>query len=413
MAEQLPTAADLNTMQGAFLSAAHLWLYDIGTSPHWEDNFKALWQIAQALVATTELQVFKDDTTELDFGVRAGKCTLAGNTVTYAGAVAQTLDDDATTSIYLDADGTLVKSITGFPTTPHMPLAAIATGTESADGVSGYYDFDDMTDERGRAMFAMLAPSSAAQTATNNSGAGMDQGDLVYITNFDTPDGNPEILLADADDPANQATHVLLADIADEAAGSIAPYARVVVDTTGRSVGEAVYLSTAAGEWTQTAPTGIGQFSQRVGIVETVGAGGTLMFFPGLGLVGKIGAASLQDGLADLVTTVSVTFGAEVVDVISVYAQVKDAAGNDLAAKFLVRMWVSEIDFGAPSDTGHTAWPEGGVQRVIQANADFELLSDASGKAALAVMLVGSGSRYVMAEIDGRIYSSGEITWTA
>jgi len=39
--------------------------------------------------------------------------------------------------------------------------------------------------------------------------------------------------------------------------------------------------------------------------------------------------------------------------------------------------------------------------------------SDAGGTVAIGVTVAGAASRYIMAEIDGRVYSSGEVTWAA
>ena len=51
--------------------------------------------------------------------------------------------------------------------------------------------------------------------------------------------------------------------------------------------------------------------------------------------------------------------------------------------------------------------------RELTANADYEVITDATGQAAIDVQISGAASRYVPAEVDGQIASSGEITWAA
>ena len=46
-------------------------------------------------------------------------------------------------------------------------------------------------------------------------------------------------------------------------------------------------------------------------------------------------------------------------------------------------------------------------------NAAYKVISDANGTVAIGLTISGAATRYIMAEIDGRIYSSGEITWAA
>lgn len=85
-----------------------------------------------------------------------------------------------------------------------------------------------------------------------------------------------------------------------------------------------------------------------------------------------------------------------------------------LTGRNRLRVWVAAADFGSPSAAGHTAAVTAGtVLREVVANADYEVITAADGAAALTVTLSGAGSRYVLAESDGRIFSSGELTWSA
>lgn len=116
------------------------------------------------------LRVYKDG--DLTFGVRPGKYYNGDSLITYAGATAQTLTDDATNYIYLAATGTLTKNTSGFPTpsvTPHIPLATVATA-------SGVYLYTAITDCRDRAIFAIAGAAGNAEAdaffaATDITGA--------------------------------------------------------------------------------------------------------------------------------------------------------------------------------------------------------------------------------------------------
>ncbi|HUX01009.1 MAG TPA: hypothetical protein VMY35_08515 [Phycisphaerae bacterium] len=179
MAEQFPTDAELAAMQKTFRDPS-IWLYEIGKSPHFADNFKALWRIAKALVALAGLEVYKDG--DLTFGVRAGRFMDGATVRDYAGAAAQALTNNQTNYIYLTPAAVLTVNITGFPdagTTPHIPLATI-----SAAG--GVYGFDDVTDYRGRAIFCPLDgidPASRQDLMPNlNITAGAEAADKRTIT---------------------------------------------------------------------------------------------------------------------------------------------------------------------------------------------------------------------------------------
>jgi hypothetical protein len=94
--------------------------------------------------------------------------------------------------------------------------------------------------------------------------------------------------------------------------------------------------------------------------------------------------------------------------------QVKNALGNNASRQVKVRIWLATSDYGVPDATGNTVAVTGGtVLRQIVANADYELITDSSGACAVGVTVTGAANRYVLAEIGGQIYSSGQITWSA
>ena len=97
------------------------------------------------------LRVFQDGT--LTFGVKPGRFANGDTMVTYVGASAQSLTNNATNYIYLIADGTLTVNTTGFPTpsvTPYIPLATIETA-------GGTYARSDIIDMRTPAVFHLLS----------------------------------------------------------------------------------------------------------------------------------------------------------------------------------------------------------------------------------------------------------------
>ncbi|HOD79947.1 MAG: hypothetical protein BWX88_02768 [Planctomycetes bacterium ADurb.Bin126] len=217
----------------------------------------------QAVCLPLGLRPYKDDSDDLHLGVKPGLFFNRSAAVSYAGTSTQDLTDDATNYVYLTPAGVLTVNTTGFPTTPHVPICTVATGTASAAGLSGYYDIEDITDLRGRAVFAPV-------------------------------------------------------------------------------------------------------------------------------------------GLA------TVTFGAEAADVIRV------TVTTGLAQRQRVRLWIAAADYGTPDATGNTYTLVTGTALATRtANADYEVISDASGIAAFDLEVSGAASRYVLAEIDGRIVSSGEITFAA
>lgn len=78
-----------------------------------------------------------------------------------------------------------------------------------------------------------------------------------------------------------------------------------------------------------------------------------------------------------------------------------------------LRVWVATADYGQPSADGNTvAVTTGTLLRELQAHADYEIISDPSGAAAITLTITGAASRYVLAEHDGRIFSSGLLSWS-
>ena len=146
-----------------------------------------------------------------------------------------------------------------------------------------------------------------------------------------------------------------------------------------------------------------GAYDADTGVTDYRGRG---IFGPTLG----IAAGDLQD----LVPNLNITAAAEAADERVITIQARDGADNSLAQRVMIRVWVATTDYGAPSATDNAvAIDTGTILQTITAHAYYELISDAAGKVEVGVTISGAASRYVLAEIDGRIYSSGEVTWAA
>jgi len=106
----------------------------------------------------------------------------------------------------------------------------------------------------------------------NNSGGDFAAGDVVYIASYDSTNGLPEVLLADADAVGKPAQYVLLEAITDGASGQIAAVATVSgLDTSSWAEDTVLYLSgtaTTGNTLVSTAPTAATSQQQIVGVVE-------------------------------------------------------------------------------------------------------------------------------------------------
>ena len=106
-------------------------------------------------------RVYKDG--DLTYGVRAGSFINGASAVNYTASSSNALTDDATNYIYLTPAGTLTKNTTGFPATPHVPLAEIV----AADGA---YNADSaVTDRRCRAALAPVGAPTISEGSLGGS----------------------------------------------------------------------------------------------------------------------------------------------------------------------------------------------------------------------------------------------------
>jgi len=128
-------------------------------------------------------------------------------------------------------------------------------------------------------------------------------------------------------------------------------------------------------------------------------------------LLDGVGPAQRQDLMPNLNLSAGDEDGA---DTRVITIQARDAGLNALQQRVCARVWIATSDHGAPDATGNTvAVDTGTAVQTITANAHLLIESDATGKIEVSITVAGAASRYVMAEIDGRVYTSGEITWAA
>ena len=109
----------------------------------------------------------------------------------------------------------------------------------------------------------------------NKTGGPLSRDSLVRVSGWDATAGAFTIVLADADASAGSgADFVLLAAIADNATGIAyrAGSSEANLNTNAGNVGDPVYLSTTAGGWSLTAPTGNDDIVQEVGTVAVKSA---------------------------------------------------------------------------------------------------------------------------------------------
>jgi hypothetical protein len=93
--------------------------------------------------------------------------------------------------------------------------------------------------------------------------------------------------------------------------------------------------------------------------------------------------------------------------------QLKDAAGNDLAARALVRTWIGTADdFGVDAPTDYSVGT--GVEKEeVTANGEYLAITDATGLIVMDVDNGGAATNYAWACVGGRIVASGAVPMLA
>jgi len=93
--------------------------------------------------------------------------------------------------------------------------------------------------------------------------------------------------------------------------------------------------------------------------------------------------------------------------------QAKAIDGSDLAENVLFRVWVGGADdFGVDAITGITI-DTGTSKEAVTANAEYLVITDATGEAVLTLNNGGAGTIYAWAELAGNIYPTDAIVITS
>jgi hypothetical protein len=128
---------------------------------------------------------------------------------------------------------------------------------------------------------------------------------------------------------------------------------------------------------------------------------------------GGVTAAKLASPLASLVPMLSLSVGPEdspAADDRIITVQAQDARGVNLAERFLMRIWIGTTQYGAPSGSGQTLAVTTGT---VVINGGVRVITDSAGVAAVKINVAAVATRYIMADVGGRIYATGAVTWNA
>ena len=113
-------------------------------------------------------------------------------------------------------------------------------------------------------------------------------------------------------------------------------------------------------------------------------------------------ASALQDAMPSLTLT-----GTDDEDGTgSMLIQVKDAGGNNLEDFFRIRAWIADDAYSEPDAQNDFSITYGEILREIEANADYEVITSSGGSCTMNIDTATDKTVAVMADIDGRIYTS-------
>ncbi|MCP4376269.1 MAG: hypothetical protein GY794_08865 [bacterium] len=179
-----PTETALDTSAAAALSGTSdsgtgTAFCTIGQAEYYTSDFRKEAINNRILATANKLRVVKDG--DATFGVWSGEFTDGSTAVSYAGSSANSLTSSSTNYIYLTTSAALTVNTTGFPTgVAHVPLATILTDA------SGEFDFSDITDYRGRTMFATVGDVATRKlvSQTLDFGSFTDNGDASGYVDF-------------------------------------------------------------------------------------------------------------------------------------------------------------------------------------------------------------------------------------
>lgn len=115
---------------------------------------------------------------------------------------------------------------------------------------------------------AGVYPDQLGASVINKTGSTITAGSLVYISGYDVTASLQKITKAAATSQGTQARYVVLADITNNATGTVGKHYRLTgQNTNAATVDDPVYLNTTAGGYTLTSPPATGLVYQTVGRV--------------------------------------------------------------------------------------------------------------------------------------------------
>jgi predicted RecA/RadA family phage recombinase len=144
--------------------------------------------------------------------------------------------------------------------------------------------------------------------------------------------------------------------------------------------------------------------------LEAVGSGETdtinVLLIPKATVPGDITIADLEDDIQDKVVTLDVTSVDGANGTAAVTIQSQDLAGNNLAKNVLIRAWTSAASMGAAAASeGLAVAADALIIMEHLANADIDIITDATGKAVLTIT-DAAGTYYLMTECQGIVTST-------
>lgn len=111
----------------------------------------------------------------------------------------------------------------------------------------------------------------------------------------------------------------------------------------------------------------------------------------------------------------TITAAAEVVGTHTVLATIQVNEYQDaLAAKMPIEVWLSATAGGAAVSTNTTLTATTGVVvGSYTANAHVKVMTDATGKAVMSIVITGDATRYLCVQVGGTVFYSSELSWAA
>jgi hypothetical protein len=83
----------------------------------------------------------------------------------------------------------------------------------------------------------------------------------------------------------------------------------------------------------------------------------------------------------------------------------KPPGSAQIGERFLIHTWIADADMSEPDAQTDYSVASGEQMYQHEANADYTVISEASGNTQMDIEVAAEKTVYVMAEIDGRIYS--------